>query len=215
MIRRTCIFAFGLILIIVPTAYFFAHLNDADFLSGAYGNWFGSAAGVIAGVPLALAIARYQQSLQVRAEREAAARERDTRRQVLRAAMFGELQDDVLTVRQIQQTLVSEVDASVEFWNLVTAITAALEFTEGHRYFEALPEPYARTLLDNRIYDAYRQLRKLGRWVEVGAARHAYMVRSRPGEYAGNANLDHVRHFAGLVASEAEAVLEDLRKAPS
>ena len=67
---------------IVPLVYFLSHVSDTQFLREAMGDWFATMLGAIIGIPIALALSRWQQREQekhARLMREEEALERRTK----------------------------------------------------------------------------------------------------------------------------------------
>lgn len=74
------LFWFSIATALIPSIYFFYHLDDKQFLDSAMGNWFATIVGVIIGIPIALEINRRQQSEQEKREELSQAEERAKRK---------------------------------------------------------------------------------------------------------------------------------------
>lgn len=75
--RNTVFYLFVALLAIIPIVYFFDHIPDEGFLSSAMGDWFATMIGAIAGIPIALALSKWQ--LEKQEERQQSIRTQEAR----------------------------------------------------------------------------------------------------------------------------------------
>ena len=167
-------------LCVIPVLYFVTHLGDQNFVAGTLGNWFATMVGVVVGIPIALALSRWQQSTEERRLRSQTEREAQTQKAKILVAIRTELNLnlELLASRREKidtqdQRIVQLPPLKDELWNafsdggelqwikdveLLNALSSAyhdvrtVKFLE-EQYFESLHYPGIRIQRDKHSHD--------------------------------------------------------------
>ena len=150
---------FFVIVSIIPIWYSFSHIADCQFLDNLMGNWFATMIGVIVGIPIALAIDRWQRQIQEKKEREAQEQEVLVRKAKILALVRGELEYNRDVLRGRPQRI-RRLDPSTrlrdETWNALSD-GGELHWIGDAELLEAFSTAYhhIRTagLLEQRVFE--------------------------------------------------------------
>ena len=148
------------LLSLVPILYFFVHIGDSQFLGSLMGNWFATMIGVIVGIPIALAIDRWQRQIEEKKEREAQEQEALVRKAKILTLVKGELEynRDVLQGRpQRIRTLDPGSRLRDETWNALSD-GGELQWIGDAELLEAFSTAYhhirTTALLEQTVFEA-------------------------------------------------------------
>ncbi|TAJ28141.1 MAG: hypothetical protein EPO64_04910 [Nitrospirae bacterium] len=199
------------VLIAIPIGYFAIRWDNEQFRDGALGNWFGTVAGVVGGVPIALWLSARQQRAQEAAKRSSRARDRAEQIRHLRGRQFEELQHNTGAVSQLQDILSKTRTARADVWEWAARVVDSFEF-DARRHFELLALTPAERLDDADLERAYRDLQRLTYRVREAAAAHAFFYGYSADEKSANWQQEEVRHFAELVSSDLTKTVQRMKE---
>lgn len=201
----------AVILIAFPIVYFAVHWRNEQFRDGALGNWFGTVAGVVVGVPIALWLSARQRRAQEAAELSSRAGDRAEQIRHLRFRQFEELQHNAGAVSQLQDILSKTRTARADVWEWAGRVVDSLEF-DGRRHFELLALTPNERLDDADLERVYRDLQRLTYRVRESAAAHAFFYGYSADEKSANWQQEEVRHFAELVSIDLAKTVQKMKE---
>lgn len=103
--RTTILWTVWALLVVVTVAFFIARVDAPGYLDSTMGNLFATLVGVVAGVPVALEIARRQQNVLARSERASKEAEHIGRRVRVLSLLRAELQENVGRIEARRESL--------------------------------------------------------------------------------------------------------------
>ncbi len=169
-------------LVLTPVAYFILRICDTNFRDAAVANWFGTVLGVVIGIPVGLAINRYQQQITeasaARVERQAVATE-------IWHLLFNvgpELPANIRQLLRLKDVLAMPRHGRRDMWDVALKISesfsssAFADLRKGRAFSSIFPE--ARPVV---VF--YLSLEQLARDVRTASALHDMAFSHGGGEH--------------------------------
>lgn len=196
-------------LVLFPAVYFVIRWCDVSFREAAIADWFGTIAGVIVGVPVGLALARFQQRAAVEADRRKEVEIRDEKIRSIKHPLYSELEYNSKCVEQLAVALSKSPHARRDLWDWVKQIADSVEF-EAYGRFDAILLPEERGHYGGLLL-AYENLRRLVNRVRESALEFVFLTGYSANEEEADYRLTEIKQKVNIVLSEITRALEELR----
>jgi hypothetical protein len=198
----------GALLIIVPLAYSMSRLSDSSYWSSAMSGWFATIMGIVAGVPFALWISRWQQLSTEAAQSQREGWQKAETLRLLRHRIHHELQYNLSRIEQLVNLMtLTQGVARVDHWRWVITIVESFEF-DAHEALSRSTLVPPESLIDYASIDnAYRELRRIFHRAHQSAAAHDFYYGYQGNESSANWQLSEFHQHVIIVKSAISMAL--------